>query len=129
MNVVKIFEPPAPPPPLVLLPFEPPAELVELPEPDVELPEPDPAPVGTALEVVVKVAPWLSVVVITTPPGTSPPIVEVVLPPAELDPVATRRVVVPEEREVSVAVTVAVEDWASSASKLMLAVGELIPPQ
>lgn len=67
--------------------------------------------------------PLLSVVVMATPPpGTIPPMVEVVLPPAELDPVATKSVVVPEVAEESVAVTVAVEDWASSASVRMLAI-------
>lgn len=57
--------------------------------------------------------------VIKTPPGTSPPIVEVELPPPALDPVATRRVVVPEAAEESVDVTVAVEDLAPAASRIM----------
>ena len=78
----------------VLLPPELPAPVVELPVP-VELPEPEPAPVGIAVAAVVYVDPLLSVVVIRIPPGTSPPMVEVILLPEVSVPVATTTVLVP----------------------------------
>ena len=55
----------------------------ELPLPAVLLPPPEPPPVRMPVAVVVYVDPLLSVVVIRTPPGTSPPIVDVALLPAE----------------------------------------------
>ena len=55
----------------------------ELPLPAVALPPPEPPPVRIPVAVVVYVDPLLSVVVIRTPPGTSPPIVDVPLLPAE----------------------------------------------
>lgn len=87
--VVNLTRPPPLAPVEVLLP---PA----LPFPDVELPAPEPAPVGIPVAVVVYVDPLLSVVVIRIPPGTSPPIVEVALLPAESFPVAMTTVLVPE---------------------------------
>lgn len=70
--------------------------VVNLTSPDVfeavELPE----PVGTAELVVMKVDPLLSVVVMTTPPDTRLPTVEVMLLPAESFPVATKTVLVPD---------------------------------
>lgn len=65
--------------------FEPVEEPVELPE-----------PVGTAELVVMKVDPLVSVVVMTTPPDTRLPTVEVMLLPAESFPVATKTVLVPD---------------------------------
>lgn len=70
--------------------------VVNLTSPDVfeavELPE----PVGTAELVVMKVDPLESVVVMTTPPDTRLPTVEVMLLPAESFPVATKTVLVPD---------------------------------
>ena len=70
--------------------------VVNLTSPDVfeavELPE----PVGTAELVVMKVDPLVSVVVMTTPPDTRLPTVEVMLLPAESFPVATKTVLVPD---------------------------------
>lgn len=79
----------------VLLPPELPVPVVELPVPAVELPEPEPAPVGIAVAAVVYVDPLLSVVVIRIPPGTSPPMVEVILLPEVSVPVATNTILVP----------------------------------
>lgn len=70
--------------------------VVNLTNPDVfeavELPE----PVGTAELVVINVDPLVSVVVMTTPPDTRLPTVEVMLLPAESFPVATKTVLVPD---------------------------------
>lgn len=101
--VVNLTRPPPLAPVEVLLP-------PELPFPDVELPAPEPAPVGTPVAVVVYVDPLLSVVVMRIPPGTSPPIVEVALLPAESFPVAMTTVLVPEGGAVVVTTSVKVPD-------------------
>lgn len=92
-------------------------EPVEFPDPEpVEFPDPDPILLGNAVAVVVYVEPLLLVVVIKRPPGTSPPIVEVVLLPALLVPVATNTVLVPDVVAESVAVTVEVESDPEEAA-------------
>ena len=93
-------------PPPTAVPFPPPVAVLFPPPPKVELPKPEPAPVGIAVAVVVYVDPWLSVVVITTPPGTRPPTVEVTLLPEESFPVASTIVLAPEGEAVEVTVLV-----------------------
>lgn len=97
---------------MVILTIAPPVAVPLPPEPPVvELPElPEPPPVRIPVAVVVYVDPLLSVVVIRTPPGTSPPIVEVALLPAESFPVATTTVLAAEGEAVVLMTFVNVPD-------------------
>lgn len=96
---------------VVTLTIAPPVAVPLPPEPPfVELPVPEPPPVRIPVAVVVYVDPLLSVVVIRTPPGTSPPIVEVALLPAESFPVAITRVLAAEGEAVVLMTFVNVPD-------------------
>lgn len=88
----------------------------ELPLPAVLLPPPEPPPVRIPVAVVVYVDPLLSVVVIRTPPGTSPPIVDVPFLPAETTTVLAA------EPEAVVEMTCEVIVPDSSATVLLLPV-------
>jgi hypothetical protein len=79
------------------------------------VPLPPTAPADTAVAVVTNVVPWESVVVMATPPDTSPPMVEVMLRPAVSAPVATRTLAVLRGASVRVIVSLASPVAESSA--------------